>query len=346
MIVNAKRAISAILACIMIFSITACSKGEKDKEKEPQKANTKVIVDQSGRKVEIPKEIKSVAFVYGVATSFLIALDVGDRVVAANAGMKFYTDACPALEDAGTVGRRDVDLEALAKYKPDIFIHKAADTKTIEAVEKLGIPTVAIAPESMTDILETIKILGEVFGKQDRAKEIINYYNEKINFSKNLVKDIPQEKRKTAIMMGSELGRIAGGDMLQSFLIETAGGINSAKDIKNDQIWMNVGVEKVFQWNPDFIFCTNSASADYSLDRIMKDPAWQGMTAVKQKHMLTVPSNMDSWEFPGMSSLLGAMWMLSQMYPEKYSEQDFLKEIDSFYQFVYGKTFDRDYLGY
>ncbi len=342
----AKRVVSATLAFIMLFLVTACAKSNDDSTTQTENKNTRTVVDQAGRKVKIPKEVNSTAFAYGVATSFLIALGVGDKVVAANYGMVFYTDACPELKDAGTIGRYDVDLEALAKCNPDVLIHKAADKETIEAVESLGIPVVGIAPESMDDILDTITLLGEVFGKQERAKELVDYYKSKIEFAQNLVKDIPQDERKTAILMGSEIGRVAGGDMLQSYLIETAGGINCAKEITNNQTWMNVGTEKVFKWNPEYIFCTNSASAEYSIDDIMKDSSWQGMTAVKDKHIIVVPSNMDSWEFPGMSSLLGVLWMLSQMYPERYSEQDFLKEVDSFYQMVYGKTFDREYLGY
>lgn len=345
--VFAKRSISAMLAVVMLFLMTACGdNSNKDDANKASKKDTKIVVDQTGRKVKIPKNVKSVAYAYRVATTFLISLGVGDRVVAANTGLMFYTDVCPTLEDAGSIGRGDIDLESLAKYKPDVVIHKSADKKTIEAVEKMGIPVIGIAPESMDGILETIKILGEVFDKQDRANELIKYYNDKISFAQNLVKDIPENERKTAIAMGSELGRVAGGDMLQSYLIETAGGKSCAKDVKNNQSWVTVGTEQIFKWNPDFIFCTSPSSAEYTIDQIMKDTAWKGLDAVKNKRVLTVPSNMDSWEFPGMSSMLGMLWMLSQMYPDKYSQQDFLKEVDAFYQTVYGKTFDREYLGY
>ena len=63
-----------------------------------------------------------------------------------------------------------------------------------------------------------------------------------------------RDRRVTALVMGGELGRVAGGDMLQTYMIEKAGGIPVAKDVTGNRNWASVGVETIFTWNPDVLF--------------------------------------------------------------------------------------------
>jgi len=70
------------------------------------------------------------------------------------------------------------------------------------------------------------------------------------------------------------------------------------------------------------------------------------MTAEKNKNIYVIPAAIDSWDLPGISCVIGTMYMLYKMYPEYFSLQDFQKEIDDYYTFMFGRTFDADYLGY
>lgn len=341
--------IKRTLLLILLISITviavACTTNNSP-NKSSEAKSTFTVIDQAGREVQIPEDARTIAYVYGVATNYIIALGHAEDIVANNAKIKFYSTVAPHLEEIGTVGTGMVDYEALAEVKPDIFIHRANDPETLDHVTAMGIPTIAIKPESTEDILETIRLLGKVLHEEDRAAEIIDYYRDKVEFATNLVSDIPEDERYTAIVMGHEIGMVANGQMLQSFLIETAGGINSAKNVAGTQTWPVVGTESIFEWNPDFIFCTNSVSSMYTVDEIMKDPTWAGMNAVKNNKVILVPSMKESWEFPGIASMLGFLWMLNQMYPELYSEEELIAEIDHFYQFIYGMSFEREFLGY
>ena len=78
----------------------------------------------------------------------------------------------------------------------------------------------------------------------------------------------------------------------------------------------------------------------------MESPTWSDLSSVKNRRIYLVPTDRDSWEFPGVSTCLGILWMLMKMYPDYYSQEEFLSEVDAFYDFAYGMTFDLDYLGY
>ena len=115
--------------------------------------------------------------------------------------------------------------------------------------------------------------------------------------------------------------------------------------MESQQPWPVV-VQKRFLPESDFIFCTNGSASEYEPADLLNDPNWQNITAVKNKKVLLVPTDKDSWEYPSLSTCLGFLWMLCQMYPEYYSEAEFLQEVDLFYETAYGMTFALDFLGY
>lgn len=341
----ARRVFAFFVSLVLLFSFASCG-GPPADSPDGADDNTRLITDMLGREVRIPEQIETVAVIYGVATNFLLPLGVADRLVAINASWGIISVVAPELADLDTVGQGAVDLEKLAQLNPDVFIHRANDIRTIDAVTALGIPVIAIQPETTEQILETLLLLGDVFGVGSRARELVDYYNSKTLFAQELVSAVPENERKTAVMMGSELGKVAGGDMLQSAMIETAGGVSAARDIHTGQTWPVVGTETIFDWNPDFIFCTNSKTSDYTPEELLRDPVWSGMRAVQTGHVYKMPSAVDSWEFPGLATCLGFLWMLSRMYPQLYPEADFLAEVDAYYELAYGMTFDREFLGY
>ncbi len=336
--------ITAFLLCAVLLVFCACSGGENKEPIPPERA----VTDGSGAVLEIPESGTdiTIASVYAVSVPFIVALGLSDNVAAINCKSYFWTDNVQALADAGTVGRGVVDLEALAGYRPYVFIHRANDSKTVDAVKELGIDVLCIKAESMEDVIFTLRMMGRYFGSEERAEEVIAYINEKFEYIDSITAKIPEEERVTAITMGGEYGRIAGEDMIQSWMIEKAGGICGAKDITNDCNWSQIGTERLFELNPDYLFLTSSTTLDYTREEIMSDSAWSAMESVKNDRVRQIPARIDSWDMPGVVSVIGTMWMLNQMYPEYFTTEQLQQEIDEYYTLMFGRTFDAEYLGY
>ncbi|MDL2235329.1 ABC transporter substrate-binding protein [Christensenellaceae bacterium OttesenSCG-928-L17] len=337
-----------ILSLLLVLSLllSACTNGGGAPIEGPDENS---VVDGTGQTLAIPqnKEDTTIATVYAVSVPFLVALELSERVVAVNVKSKFWTEADEHLAAAGSVGRGTVDLEALAELSPGVLVHRSNDPSTVEAVQgKLEIPVFCITVEDLSDIQNTLAIIGRYFGKEARAEEVAAWLDGKFAMIAELVKDIPEAEKKTALVMGGELGRVAGGDMLQSWMIEQAGGICVAKDVEENRNWSNVGVETVFEWDPDFLFCTSSTALDYTVESIQKDPVWSALAAVQREQVYHLPAKIDSWDMPGISCALGTMYMLHRMYPERMSAETLQAEIDEYYTFLFGKTFEASYLGY
>lgn len=339
-----KKTVSLLLALALAVSLCGCS-AETGSLTVPAE-NT--VTDGSGAVLAIPENNTetTIASVYAVSVPFIVALGLSDKVKAINVKSKFWTDNIDALAAAGTVGRGVVDLEALAEIKPDVLIHRSNDPETVEAVSALGIDVLCIKAEDLDDIKYTLSMMGDYFGVPDRAAEVCEWIDTKFAYIDSIVSAIPENERVTALTMGGELGRIAGGDMLQSWMIEKAGGVCVADGIEADHNWTDVGVETVFEWNPDFLFCTGSTALEYSVDGLYEDAAWGAVQAVKDGHVYRIPSSLDAWDMPGISCVIGTLYMLRQMYPDYFSAEELQTQIDEYYSFMFGKMFDADYLGY
>lgn len=322
---------------IIISLITSCSSTSVQKEYKGE------IIDGANRTVQIPinNSDTTIASVYAVSVPFIVALELTDKVVAINVKSNFWNKANENLNNAGTVGRGTVDLEKLATYNPGVFIHRSNDPETVEAVEKLGVDVICITVENIDDVKNTLTMLGTYFQKETRANEVNNWIDSKIQYIDKVVSTIPENERKTTLLMGGEEGRVAGNDMLQTWMIEKAGGI-PVIDEGEDHNWINIGVEKIFAYNPDVLFCTSSTSRNYKTDELINDPAWSAMKAIKNKELYVIPCANDSWDMPGISCILGIMYMTYKMYPKYFPLENLKEEVDDYYNFMFGKTFDEE----
>ena len=348
-----KKLISILLiVCMLSVSLCACGGGAVPELESNEPAGTILeetdtdltIVDQAGRIVTVPKDYDSVALCYRVVIRFLLSLDQGEKIKGIGKTEDFLEVLEPGLADCVDVGKGVADIEALAELNPDIFFHKSHDPETLEAVEALGIPSVGIDVETPEAMLVALDVLGKVCGEQEKAQKLREYYDAKLADADERTAGI--EEKKTAVIMGSSIGKVADATMLQGEMIERAGGINVAAELDATELWPTAGAEQIFAWNPDYIFISGSESAVYGVDDILNDPAWSEMNAVKNKNVYVMPAAVDSWEFPGVMSTLGIDYMMHIMYPELMTDQELEQRVDEFYQLSYGKTFDRNYLGY
>lgn len=347
-----QKIISALLAMMLLFVFAGCGSSEGDtmgEEPGTVIAETEdeiTIVDQAGREVTVKRDIESIALSYRVAIRFLLSLDQGDKIKGIGKSEPFLETLQPSLADCVNVGQGVADIEAVAELNPDVFFHKATDRETLDALETIGIPAIGIQIETPEEMTTALDIMGKVCGEEEKAETLIDYYKNRLEEIDQRTAGIQEQDKKTAVVMGTSIGKVADGSMLQGEMLERAGAINVAKDLEATELWPTAGAEQIFKWNPDYIFITGSESALYSADDILEDKNWSELTAVKNGDVYVMPAKVDSWEFPGVVSILGIDYMMHVMYPELMSEEELTQEVDSFYELSYGVTLDRSELGY
>jgi iron complex transport system substrate-binding protein len=318
-----------MLFFVLLILLTAGSRAEE-------------FTDMMGRKVELPDKIESVVTTYKSATQFVLSLGAEDKITAVSIKtdkQKLFVELEPRLADLPQVGskRNGINIETTAEVDPDLVIlypHRDA-VETAEKLEELGIGTIIINPESLELIRETTLLLGDILDKEEQAEAVISAYNKIDNLSKRTA-ELEEKNRKKIYFANSEFSDSVGKNMMQTALIEKAGGINPAAQLKSG--FVSVSTENIIEWNPDLIVVSQYFSED--LENIKSDPKYQSLNAVKNDEVHRFPSALEPWDFPSPSSYIAQLWLAVKAYPEIYQDLDYQKEVNQFYNTLYGKSFE------
>lgn len=313
-----KRIIAFILALILMLGISACSAPIKPEDKGAENAKSakeNTVVDMRGKEVKLPAEIKRVAIIdKGFIVQTMTALGVKDLIVAegdVTQGSKTPDRdtllLCPALLNMPNLGypMKAIDYEALAGAEPDIVLFRNSEyikesEVTKEAFKKIEddmkIPLVVINGPGCYDIpkyetqYEGVRLLGKVFGKEERAEEIVALMDGHIEMIKERTKDIKEEDKPSVMyishLTGKELsGTIWGGDYGDA---KFGAEIAHIKNVypKSEPV-RKAAAEQIMTLNPDvFMLCTVAMDPDKFLEAPVHSPLAE-VNAFKNKRVIS-----------------------------------------------------------
>jgi iron complex transport system substrate-binding protein len=325
--INIKR-VSVILALVLLISVFSTTTIFAER----------TITDMAGREVELPDEVNRVVTTYRTATQFVFALDVQDRLVAADISFerislfsKLYDgDKLPSVGSK----RNGLNLEQIIEVNPDLVILFPYNEgpEIAERLEEFGIASVIIIPESYEQIEETTKVLGQALGVEKRAEMVISKYNE----IKNIVDKTQNiENKKKVYFANSDLFDTVGENMLQTSMIEMAGGINPAKEVKSG--FIKTSLEELINWNPDYIVVSQYYSG--TIEELKNRPELKELKAIKNDNVFRFPSKVEPWDFPSPSSYLGIVWLAERIYPEEFKDLNLQEVVEDYYNTLYKKSY-------
>lgn len=337
-----KQIISILLIVCLTLSLVACGSTVKD-DKFYNESDPIKIVDGAGRNVSFEAPATAVATNWGgTVDPYLFALGLSDSIVAQNSKNRGIIGAMlPNYDAIPSVGKWDLDTEALATVGADVYIHSVEAVDALKSANKVGVRSIGIKTNGYDDIIFNLEMLGQVFGVEERAADVIEYYDSILSLVEERVGNLPDDQKKTVVIIGGDRGTVCK----TSFEIELAGGINCADqlgDTGTDR-WPEVGQETVLEWNPDFIFPQNLYAAECA-DVILNDPNWAGTNAVINGNVYDIPCSFESWININMSDCLAILFMSMNMYPELYEDIDFEEIVIDYYSFVYGLDVTMDML--
>lgn len=126
-----------------------------------------------------------------------------------------YTDAVPGLLEVPIIGsvEKEFNLEAVLASDAEAAIFplelKAAASESIQPkLESAGIPVIYIDyhDETVENHVKSTEILGALFGKEERAREIIGFYREHISAVTDKVAEILKTRKRPEIYMEVGIG--------------------------------------------------------------------------------------------------------------------------------------------
>jgi len=315
----------------MLLSLAACCAAEQTSVSVQPQENA---IDKAAQPENViyPERIVSG---YYISTSVLIALGLKDRIVGVEAKADkrpIYALSAPELMGLPSTGTaKSFDLEGCIAMEPDLVILPKKLKDQAESLEDLGVSVLIVNPESEEAQIKMIRDIAEATGTMERAGKLIDFISESKAELKKMVE--PEYMPRVYMTGNSDYLTTCGPAMYQASLIEAAGGINVADNIK-DNYWAEVSYEQLLAWDPEYIIL--AAESEYSVDDIMQDTSLAGCTAVINGDVYKMPGNAEAWDSPVPSSILGMVWLASVLHSDVVTEGYRNSLASEFYKKFYG----------
>ncbi|MBW8322837.1 MAG: ABC transporter substrate-binding protein, partial [Rhizobium sp.] len=246
------------------------------------------------------------------------------------------------------------DIEQAVALKPDVIIMNI-DAKTateeagyIEKLGKVGIPLVYVdfREKPMLHTEPSMRLMGELFGKQDRAEDFIAFRAAEIAKVTDVLAKVADLKRPSVFM------ERAGGysdDCCMSFgnenfgqMVALAGGTNMASDFIPGTFG-TVNPEQIIASNPDQVIITGAnwelyvpggawvgvgpgadkAKSAEKLAKLMERPAFTGIKAVKDGNVHAIWHQFynNPYQFVAIQQI--AKWLHPDLFKDLDPDQTF-----------------------
>ena len=348
-------AVAAILAVVLTAGCVTTD--------SPQSGDGMVtITDAFGREVTIPENPEKIAvvgsgsmryFVYlGIDLDDVCAVDYQDSALnIQTVNLRPYALANPEILEIPEVGpaKGVVDNEKLLMSGADILFMGGASSSNAEVAneiqEKTGVPVVMFFTGNyVTDsekIQDTLLMLGEILGKEQRAKDLIAYFDAVEADLKKRVNGLSADE--TVYVGGVSYNGVHGFDGTDpTYYPFTILNIkNAASEISSvsQTGYAQVSKEKILEWDPDFIIVdlsTLTAAEGGALVELKNDPSYKELTAVKNSMVYTVNPH-TSMNVNHETTLANSYFIGKLLYPEQFEDIDPVKKADEIYSFVVGE---------
>lgn len=306
--------------------------------------NTREISDMAGRKLEVPKKINKLMSTDSVGAIIIYSLSP-DKLVGWNYDLReeekqYINEKYHDLPNLGGAGKSPLNLEELLKIDPDLLvsvgeIDQANIEKMDELSEKIGKPVLMLESD-LNKLDESYEILGNIL-EEERAKELAQYCKDTMDDIKKNAEKIKEEDKKGLYYAEGPSGlETEPSNSWHSQVIDLLGARNVAQVEENkDKGKTEVNLEQIIDWNPEIIISWADERGGY-YSGILKDPAWQDISAVKEDKVYEIPNRPFNWfdRPPSVNRVLGIRWLGNLIYPEIYN-YNIKEEVRNFYKIFY-----------
>ena len=337
-----KRIVAYFLLAAMLCGLAACGSTDTDT------ANTRTITDGAGRQVQLPEKVQSIVCVGVGALRYSCYMGAADLVVGVEDYetktdfMRLYNyvnfDQFKDLPVIGTNGQPYA--EEIISLAPDVIVmSKYASVDADDLQAKTGTPVVVIPGSDTTlddDAYETIRILGQLYGKEDRAKELTDYLK---GIQKDLderTKDIPADEKPTVYVGGVSFKGHHGFEGTEAGYGPFALiGAKNLADTTGQSGAFNIDLEQVLSWDPDIIF-VDFNGMDFINEDYARNPEYYNALAAVQAEKVYSQISFRSFASNLETALADAYYAACVMYPEAFQDVDPIAKAGEIFEMLLG----------
>ncbi len=336
-----KNKMAILMVSILLISLISTGCVDNDGED----IETRKIIDMAGREVEIPRNVESIVAVGSGCMRLIAYMDATDLLAGVEeyeitGGImgRPYALADPQLSELPSIGPiHGGDTELIVNQEPDVIFRASSAEKADFYHEQTGIPTIDLTigdlGENRDEFYGSLRLIGEILDREDRADEITDYIDTTIQTLQERTDNIHSED-KPEVYVGGVLHRGAH-DLRSTYAnyapFQFANADNVAEDLEVDHAM--VDEEMILEWDPEIVFVDMGS---YTRDMIDLDKSvYQEIEAFQNGNLYGVlPYN---WHHINYGTVLASSFYVgSVLYPKEFSDIDTEEKADEIYDVLVG----------
>jgi iron complex transport system substrate-binding protein len=300
------KVIKRIIVTIFVLTVLIGSGCRTDNQKsnEPEQNPGRQITDDVGNRVNLPNDVTRAVSLAPNLTEIIFAVGAGEKLVGVTTFCNYPEEAKNIRKVGDTLKPNIEDIIAL---RPQVvFVSTASQLETFAGtLEKQNINVFITNPNTLEDIYQSIKTIGEIFRQDENALKLTKELKERVKAVEE--KTGEAEKVKSFIQIDKSLFTI-GKESFITDLIEKAGGISVTKDVAT--AYPKISKEKALALDPEAIILSDSPDNNAPNDVFANSPA------VKNKRVYKI--NADILSRPGPRIVDALEQIGRSLHPERF----------------------------
>ena len=250
-------------------------------------ARERLLTDETGRTVKVPPTPRKIVSLAPNVTEILFSLGL-DTEIAGVTDFCDYPEA--ALRKPKVGGYINPNVEKIILLKPDLifWIKEGSRKETLQGLAELGYPVYVTDPKGFDGVTKTLRDIGEVVGRQEKAEAIVKGMTEKKNRWVALTEPLP--KPRVYFQVGIASTVTVGKGTLADDLIRFAGGASISRDEPTS--YPSYGIEAILSKAPEIIIVSTMEGKKEESTVMQKWQPFGSIPAVKRKAVYVVDSNL------------------------------------------------------
>lgn len=303
-------------------------------------ATTRMLTYYGKHHLELPQRIERVATSWEAHNAILAMLGFGDRIVATTRiarDIPAFRRLVPGIAKASLSATDGMlNIEELVRLKPDVlFVAGPLPPAQLKQLNGAGIAVAQLRYNSLTALLERVRITGEILGPaaERKAREYHDYFQHNVQRVKKAMAGVPASSRlRLYHAVGNPLST-SGRPSLNQDWMDLAGVRNIAEHwfTGTHSATAQVSLEQIYTQPPDVIVAMRASDAA----AIRSDPRWRNLPAVRRQQVLANPRGMFWWCRETSEQALQFLWLARTLYPDALPDIDLKKETRDFYHRFY-----------
>lgn len=298
---------SYLIKCCIILTlalvISACSSGnnESSSSSKDNSSNSEITLKSKKGKVTIPKNAERIIAPYHEDALLALGVKPVAKWAIGNSVQNYLEDQ---LKDVPKI-EWNLPLEQVMKYNPDLLIlSNTLDSYegSYEDYQKIA-PTYVMNAETANNWRKQIKLFGKMLGKEDKAKQVLKQYDEKVADAKEkLNKAIGNETVAMVWTMGNKF-YLFEKDRHIADVVYSQLGINVPKVVESlgkapNDAWNPISIEKLSKLKADHVFLLGM-KGQKGIKTLKNSSVWQSTPAAESGNVY-VMNNPSHWTNEGL----------------------------------------------